>query len=480
MAKEGGWTRQPIGDDDVVTVQGRYLYKSGGERFLMQGIAFPTPFSAATKYDADGWIAVLEQLANLTEINTIRVYRMDCRKDHYTEFLERAAHLGIYVLIPLTAPSGKGVLDRDVKAPHCYNHSLYHYGVSCLERFLPHPNVLAGVLGNEVMNSETAWQAAPCLTAYGKDLKRYMANKQPQYRPLPLIYAAQHDSLTAEILPETAMKQTADYLACRDDDKDEITGIDIFGINVESWCSSRQTFDYNEDGTSESGYHALHQVLQNSSIPLVFTEMGCSQHLFNRDNGLSRYVRDWAQVPVVLQDMSDTFSGFSAYTYSGSPDFNMMAGDRFWNGHDVLEPGADFDNFARQLQRYHHQQHANATSSQGKAPILLRSTTTTTTTPAPPSCRQAVAVLERSYNVSLYAQDRMPQFSNGWWFSSMTMTVGLVVLALTIIAMASFFYRKMNQQRRFGSNYDNLSTATTVMTQYQSINSLEDADEAGA
>ena len=361
--------RNPITQGDTVEVVGKYLFRnSTGERFWIKGIAFPTPplvvsknsepvDSSSLQYNAAGWNAVLEQLANDLEINAVRVYRMNCTLD-YTPFFKRAAELGIYVIVPLTSASGDGVLDRDLAAPACYTPELFQYGVSCLEQYLRHPNVLAAMLGNEVMNSLLTWKSAPCVRAYGRDLKAYMStynSKKTAYRrrSVPLLYAAQHDSPDASVLPEVAMKLTANYLSCVDSNTengaDTEPSVDLYGINVESWCSSMQTFEFNEDGVSETAYHALWRTLTNTSIPLLFSEAGCSKELFNRDNGLARFVRDWRQIPVILNNMSSVFSGFCAYAYDGNPLFRMMDGQELWDGVHVLQPSQDYENFRQQL-----------------------------------------------------------------------------------------------------------------------------------
>ena len=65
------------------------------------------------EYNLSGWNAVLDQLATETDINTVRLYVMDCRYD-YTSFIDHAAKLGIYVMmVPLTTIMGPGVLSRD-------------------------------------------------------------------------------------------------------------------------------------------------------------------------------------------------------------------------------------------------------------------------------------------------------------------------------------------------------------------------------
>ena len=451
--------RQPIGPEDIVAVQGRYLVTRGKEgnnheqqqqqqqqRFLMQGMAFPIAPASHDKrmdnYDAAGWIAVLEQLAADTDINTVRIYELDCRQPRlYESFLQRAADLGIYVLIPLTTVSGKGVLNRNRRAPHCYNQTLYDYGRTCMDLMNRHANILAGLIGNEVMNSLETWPAAPCIQAYARDLKLYTANQAVtagwRRTQFPLIYAAQHDSPTASVLPNDAMKLTQQYLACRHDDgggggshsANDEPYVDIFGINVESWCSSLQTFAYEEDGTTESQYHALYETLrQTAAIPVVFTEMGCSQALFNRDNGLPQ-IRDWHQVPAVLQDMVDTWSGFCAYTYDGNVLFRMMNGT--WNGHDVLAPTADYDNFRHAL---HHYQ-----ESVGLRGGVHGQNQTLMTIMERPSCEAVRRQILNDWKVNLYPLERMPSYYV--WESYRTLRVVLATTSVVVLfVLAAYYY----------------------------------------
>ena len=67
---------------------------------------------------------------------------MDPLNVDYSEFIEGAAELGIYIIVPLTSASGGGVLDRTLAAPKCYKKSLFNYGASALKVYLQHPNVL--------------------------------------------------------------------------------------------------------------------------------------------------------------------------------------------------------------------------------------------------------------------------------------------------------------------------------------------------
>lgn len=307
----------------IVSVRNRQLFTETGERFFLRGLAFPTP-QDPNYYNESAWIQVLHQIKDTLQldINTIRVYRMD-PFTNYSGFFRAAQELGLYVIVPLTAGDGAGNLDRTVAAPKCYNATLFHYGVACLNNYLQYPNALAGVVGNEVMNNIKTWRSAPCVKAYGRDLQTYLQQHFVS-RPFPLLYTAQDSGIGAAVTNVDAMRLTANYLSCRDDDDTsevggegmEISPIDIFGINVESWCSSIASFRYNDDGTIGS-YYKLYQALYNVSTALVLSEMGCPQSYFNRDNGVPDKTRSWNQISVVKGNMSDTWSGFCAYAYSG-------------------------------------------------------------------------------------------------------------------------------------------------------------------
>lgn len=236
-----------------------------------------------------------------------------------------------------------------------------------------------GMVGNEVMNDEKSWLAAPCVRSYARNLKLFMdelAKEKKSTRTLPLIYAAQDSSVLggAEMDSDTIVKLTADYLTCAETGKgtlvEDVAGdkpvsgmqhftenrfgmspIDIFGVNIESWCSSTQDFYNNTDGTP-GAYYSLWKALQDTPIPVIFSEMGCPHTLFDRDDPLHKTAegtRDWAQTKYVINEMRDSWSGFIAYTYDGGGnDFNMFQGGP-WDGRKIVEPTKDFWNFKDQL-----------------------------------------------------------------------------------------------------------------------------------
>ena len=435
-----------------------------------------------------GWNAILDQLSTQTPtLNTVRLYEMDCRRAYnhdYDAFLTHAAQLGIYVLVPLTTRTGGGVLSRDLPAPQCYPRQLYEYATSCLDAYWDHPNVLAGVVGNEVMNSLDSWQAAPCVRAFLDDMAKYGRHKASMVRkrggnnggggtrtePMPLLYATQHDSPSAEFSTDDAMKLTLDYLTCRDADEEvdadapantantatrsghgnnaaagEVSVSSshhhspfIFGINIESWCSSLQTFEYEEDGLTESSYHSLWNAMRGgnltqttldaitgvkttveiprtisplpASVPIVFSEMGCSRYSFNKDNDVTpKMIRDWKQIPLVSEGgpMADVFSGFVAYGYDGGGNkyFRMMGGTDKWDGiHPLSLDSEDYQNFRLQLG----EAAANKTSTTLMNDVAVDEHRRSGG--AFPSCKDTLESIRTVWDVELRRQRRMPSY----------------------------------------------------------------------
>ena len=100
------------------------------------------------------------------------------------------------------------------------------------------------------------------------------------------MYAAQ-DSATiggATVDKDEVMKLTVDYLTCVEGSAaEEEKPIDIYGVNIESWCSSTQDYYQNPDGTVGT-YYSLWQSLRQSSIPIIFSEMGCPHSQFDKDD----------------------------------------------------------------------------------------------------------------------------------------------------------------------------------------------------
>lgn len=441
----------PTNTTSIVSARGNYLYQEDGTRFFVKGMAFPVPLKPHD-YNETAWIGILRQLkVDLKlDINTVRLYRMDPSVD-YSGFFDYAASVGVYVIVPLTSASGDGNLDREKPAPKCYPCKLFQYGVASLRNYMQYPNTLAGVVGNEVINSLPSWLTAPCVKAYVRDLKSYMA--RDMNRSLPLLYTAQNSGYGASVTADQAMFLTANYLTCTSDAKDD-SSIDIFGVNIESWCSSTGTFETNDDGSIGS-YYSLWKTLHNTSAALVLAEMGCPQSLFNRDNGLQR-TRDWKEVPVVLNQMADTWSGFCAYAYDGSPDFNMFDGGP-WDGRAPLVPKDEFYLFRNQLRK-----HGEPNSTE----VAKRT--------RPPTCGSVATEMQsccdgvfRVNNVTLYNVDKIPSYVNSH-------TIVLKVLGASMMLVITYMivsrFHRYRQQRHSFPRYENNGKELSVQVQYQSIN----------
>jgi len=518
-----------IGPKDTITVQNKQLYKqSTNAKFYLKGIAFPDP-PPSTPYNAQGWIDMLHQLHNLqTPYNAVRIYRMDPKTD-YSEFFNEAAKLGVYVMVPLTSAQGKGVINRDAASPKkCYTRSLFRYGKSCIRNYIHYPNVIAGLIGNEVMNSVQTWISAPCVKAYGRDLKtwmRYEVKKGAIPRVLPLVYAAQNTGLGAAASPARAMKLTVDYLTCipnvytweratlrrqqqeqelktvsknhenptttstkqtwfhhksgemqkdndddDDDDDDDGTAIDIFGINVESWCSSFDTYKTNADGTTGT-YYQLHQGLQNASIPLLFSEMGCGHDLYNHDLYDKEHLNDhyseiknipentdgpkrkkgertWSQIPFVLNEMSDSWAGFFAYAYAGSPEF-VMFDNGPWDGVHTLTPTADFYSWKEQLDKAMMVAAAsNSTSEDTTNDAWMREVMTT-----PPLCSTVELELKEVCDIELQDFNQISSFVRQQEEPASEYLI-LLIVSLIVVGWASWKIVNVRQMQLSRKEYE--------------------------
>ena len=135
--------------------------------------------------------------------------------------------------------------------------------------------------------------------------------------------------------------------------------------------------------------------------------------------------RDWAQIPIVIDDMADSWSGFIAYTYDGPKDFTMFNGGP-WDGKKTLTATKDFENFKYEL---HKISNFKANISQFEDEDFL-----------PSECSEVETELMSCCDVRLFSDNKMPSFatlvdprtgrvsSNNTW---LTLVAFLVALAVT-------------------------------------------------
>lgn len=237
---------------------------------------------------------------------------MEDSQEHCIEqFMAEADKLGIYVLVPGTGTTW-GYLPgvnacQPATSDGCYKTGgVLGWGQTML-RFFNYPNTLAIVLGNEF--DQQLPQYMPVIRAYARDMKSHMdmcdsnsdSPTKGQMRRIPLAYASSDDKGDAGVKPK------ADYLFCGD----AAESVDIFGLNVERWCSTAQ---------GPGQYNAVNKWVTQAAYPgaFMFTEMGCSTEPY-------KGARDWAQIPGFFSNYTSV-DGFIAYTYYGNPDFNMFDG----------------------------------------------------------------------------------------------------------------------------------------------------------
>lgn len=306
---------------NVIEVRGNSLYDSVTNRsFSGKGIAFPN-----VGENVSDWINVLHRINNLSsEINLVRIYSPPTcalNSDCFVPFIQEADALGVYLLVPGSGvqwgwlpinPDGCGT--GNVTGAMCYRAGgVLGWGQTIVQRF-NYPNTLAIVVANEFDQRSSMWQFQGVIKAYSRDLKSYMNmcntnSESPTFgkmRQIPLAFASSDDGGNSRVFPK------ADYYFCGSSD----ISIDIFGLNVERWCSPTP-------GRIE--YQNIDAIVSERKYPgaFSFTEMGCPDSIFPGG------IRGWEQVPGFFGNFTSVDS-FIAYTYYGNPNFDMFDG-----------PGAD-------------------------------------------------------------------------------------------------------------------------------------------
>ncbi|KAK9417877.1 putative 1,3-beta-glucanosyltransferase [Seiridium unicorne] len=123
-----------------------------------------------------------------------------------------------------------------------------------MDAFSKYNNLLAMTVGNEVITEEAnTTAAAPYVKAAIRDIKAF--RDAPGYREIPVAYGA------ADV---QSMRLTqAEYFACGDTSDT----IDMYGMNVYSWCGN--------SSYHASGFDKLYEEFESMNIPLLFSETGC-------------------------------------------------------------------------------------------------------------------------------------------------------------------------------------------------------------
>lgn len=124
---------------------------------------------------------------------------------------------------------------------------------------------------------------APYVKAAARDMKAFRDARQ--YRKIPIGYSA------ADV--KALRVTTGDYLSCGN----TADTIDIYGMNLYSWCGNSSVYT--------AGYDTLYEDFQHSNIPVLFSETGCNT-----------VERDFSDVGTMLGTVFPaTFSGAIVYEW---------------------------------------------------------------------------------------------------------------------------------------------------------------------
>jgi len=247
-------------------------------------------------------------------INTVRLYNVDPETDH-TRFMQTAASLGIYVIVPLTRKDW-GYLPA-FTAPECYTRDIEGYGnvgtnllVSAkliVKQFSKHDNVLLFTVANELaLLDSNGFAAYPCVKALTRDIHRYQETCAASMRRVPLIYADMD-------MGPPDRKIVADYLSCKLESDDDV--VDAYGINVYSWCDSEYLDDHGRDNFQYSPYYPIMQDFEHFEKPLLMTEFGCNTGSFKTACPY-KGGRTWSDVRTFFHQFKEILSGALAFEFS--------------------------------------------------------------------------------------------------------------------------------------------------------------------
>lgn len=316
-----------------IVVGGNMLFDSvTAKRFYVKGMTYGYEVeNTYKKY----WKQAIDNIAAVKGTNTVRIYNVNPAIDvdgfpkvntNYDEFMQYMQSQGLYVLVPLTppgfAPWGNCPLNREGLPPlnstaTCYPSCLLSYAQSVINVFSKYTNTLSFIIGNEVMNGDNTWGAAPCVKAFARDVKAYMNSCRSSMRPIPLTYSsADTPGSTPPHSPDVMDALKAQYLSC-----DGSASIDIYGLNLYRWCSDQDTF--------EKVYQKLQDELESLSIPVIMTEMDCTDFYYHINGTTTKGQRDWKVMTTLLgPNMSEVFSGGTAYSYGseGGSSFAFYLG----------------------------------------------------------------------------------------------------------------------------------------------------------
>ncbi|RYP18891.1 hypothetical protein DL765_003679 [Monosporascus sp. GIB2] len=260
-----------------ISVKGAKLYDEEGNQFFIKGVAYAFSYIVDPLLDTSQCQIDAGLIKDLGA-NTIRVYTVDGSQNH-DGCMQAFRSQGIYVWVDLPSPGM--VINRIY--PEWTMQMFYNWSAT-IDAFAGYDNTLAFTVGNEVIVDTDTSVVAPYVKAAVRDLKAFRERRG--YRAIPLAYTA-NDSVFVR-------KVTAEYFACGDPSE----AIELFGVNVYSWCGQSDYY--------KSKFDELYEEFQEMNIPLAFSETGCDSE-----------ERKFSEVAAILGPVFQAvFSGSVVYTWA--------------------------------------------------------------------------------------------------------------------------------------------------------------------
>eukprot|EP00439_Symbiodinium_sp_Y106_P031710 s2090_g3.t2 len=237
------------------------------------------------------WSEDLDAIANLGA-NTVRLYNVDPKNNH-SKFMEKAASLGIYVIIEGYGNVGVNALS---------------FAKQVVKEFSQFNNTLLFTVANELaQNDKNGWAAFPCVKALTRDVHLYQKSCGSSMRRVPLIYSDVD-------MGAGDRGEVARYLTCALDSEED--AVDVYGLNVYSWCDETYPGDGLADNFQYSPYYEIKKDFKDLAVPMLFTEFGCNLGVFKTKCPYPDG-RTWPEVKhLVGKDMGEIISGAIAFQFS--------------------------------------------------------------------------------------------------------------------------------------------------------------------
>ncbi len=260
-----------------ISIKGTKLYEEDGSQFFVKGVAYQAARAFDPLVDANQ-CQIDAGLMKDMGVNTVRVYTVDGTQNH-DGCMQAFASQNIYVWVDLPTPS----VSFNRLEPE-WTMDMYSNWTGTIDAFAKYDNLLSFTIANEVINDVNSSITAPYIKAATRDIKIFRDARG--YRPIPISYGAS-DVSSLRLL-------SAEYFACGDTSEK----LDIFGLNVYSWCGNSSYY--------VSRYDQLYIEFQDIDIPVLFLETGC--------NAVTP--RDFAEVATMLGSVFPaTFSGVMVYEW---------------------------------------------------------------------------------------------------------------------------------------------------------------------